>query len=60
MKIKKTAVFFSLLIFALLHVSKIALCQTNSSRKDADTMLCVGYHWKEAQGKEFLEQMRKT
>src|SRR5688572_12902287 len=56
----KPTLFFFIVTFALLNSFNQALCQSDSSSKVADTMLCVGHHWKETQGKEFLEQMRKT
>lgn len=60
MNSKEPALLFSAIIIALLHCSPAAVCQDKNADKNTDTMLCVGDHWTEAQGKEFLEQVRQT
>ncbi len=38
----------------------VFMTQTDFVFGQEDAMLCVGYHWTEAEGKEYLEQMRQT
>ena len=34
--------------------------QNQPNKASSDTMLCVGKHWTEEEGKMFLDSMRKT
>jgi len=60
MKIKETTLFFSAIVIAMLNFPTMAVSQDKSPVKNIDPMFCMGEYWTEAQGKEFLEQMRQT
>lgn len=47
-------------LMGLLISSTPAVSQDKNSDKDAESMLCVGNYWTEAEGKAFLEQRRQT
>jgi uncharacterized protein len=58
---KKTLVILTIFLVIVLLVS-FASKGKRAGQQDwkSDSMLCVGYHWTEAEGKAFLEKMRRT
>lgn len=52
-------------LFLMIGIFLFSSCNSKSKKETAEvkqidsTMLCVGYHWTEAEGKEFLEEKRK-
>lgn len=50
----------SLIFFVLLFSLKPAISQDKTPEKNAASMLCVGNHWTEQEGKLFLDQMRQS
>jgi hypothetical protein len=49
-----------LVIIALLFAISMIGCKGKKTEKTSESMLCMDAYWTEAQGKEFLEQQRKT
>ncbi len=47
-------------VMGLIISSTPAVSQGKNSDNDAESMLCVGNYWTEAEGKAFLKQMRQT
>ena len=61
MKLRNSILLFSACAIVLLSFPAHTVGQDKTHDKPVDTtMLCVGYHWTEAQGQEFLEKMKKT
>jgi|GEM_PF-6167717 len=56
MKNNRLALLFAWALFLSFHAG----FSQESANTKADTMLCVGAHWTEEQGKLFLEQMRSS
>jgi hypothetical protein len=48
------------LIGLFVSFKTISTKNKNQDKNPPDSMLCVGYHWTEAEGKAFLERMRQT
>ncbi len=52
--------YFGLILISLfLPLTSFDTIGNTDQDNKSDTMLCVGYHWTEAEGKAFLEQMRQ-
>ena len=48
------------IIVALMVSVTISSCKGKKNKESSEPMLCVGDYWTEAQGKEFLNQQKKT
>src|SRR5690554_1599692 len=55
---KKPVLFAFLIIFGIMTISDPVHAQ--DKEKDANSMLCVGHHWTEEEGKEFLVKMQQA
>lgn len=60
MTIKKTSFLFAAITITLLHISTEGFAQDKTADKAKDTMLCMGAYWTETQGKQFLDEIKKT
>lgn len=49
-----------LIVFALIFSVKPCISQDKISKKTPESMLCVGNHWTEDEGKSFLDRQRQT
>ena len=57
---QKFTFLISLIIISIFICCRSIDTKNQNQQKNTDTMLCVGYHWTEAEGKAFLEKMRQT
>lgn len=57
---QKISLLIGLIIISVFICWRSIDIKNQDQQKKSDSMLCVGYHWTEAEGKAFLEKMKLT